>query len=204
MPKPSIPPRDAGDPLAQHDHAMDNLRFIRERMEHAGSFTTMSGWGIALVGVTALVAGVVASLQPTAERWAAVWLVEAIVAVAIAFSTTLRKARRAGEPLLAGPGRKFVLSFAPPALAGALLTPALLGAELEGLLPGLWLLLYGASVVSGGTFSVRAVPLMGAAFMGLGAAALLSPPALAGALMTTGFSGLHVIAGVWIGRKYGG
>jgi hypothetical protein len=195
---------ESGEPLALHDHAMDNLRFIRQTMERAGSFTAISGWGMALVGATALVAGVVASLQPLPERWVAVWIIEAVVAVVIAVGTTLRKARRAGEPLLAGPGRKFVLSFAPTALAAALLTPVLFAAGLAELLPSLWLLLYGAGVITGGTFSVQPVPLMGVGFMLAGSIALFSPPWVAEMLMTGGFSVLHVVFGVWIGRKYGG
>lgn len=203
MPKRSFRLRP-GEPMALHDHAMDNLRFIRQTMERAGSFTAISGWGIALLGVTALVAAAVAALQPTPGRWVAVWIAEAAVALAIAVGTTLRKARRAGEPLLAGPGRKLVLSFAPPALAAALLTPVLFGSGQAALLPGLWLLLYGASVVTGGTFSVRAVPLMGVGFMVLGAVAVVAPPAWADAFMAAGFGGLHIVFGLRIGRKYGG
>jgi hypothetical protein len=198
-----LPPLDRR-PVALHDLAIDNVSFIRRTMERAGSFTALSGWGFALIGVTALVATGVASQQPTPGRWLGVWLLEAVVAVAIALGTTLYKARRAGEPLLAGPGWRLMLSFAPPAVAAALLTPVLFEAGLSDLLPALWLLLYGASVVTGGTFSVRAVPLMGVAFMGLGAAALVAPASWGDAWMAGGFGGLHVGFGVAIARRHGG
>jgi hypothetical protein len=72
------------------------------------------------------------------------------------------------------------------------------------LLPGSWLLLYGAAVVSAGTYSVRSVPVMGAAFMILGAAALVAPATWSTAFMMAGFGGLHIAFGIWIARRHGG
>ena len=76
--------------------------------------------------------------------------------------------------------------------------------EAMGFLPGVWLLLYGASVVSGGAASVRIVPLMGACFMAAGAVALLAPPSWGNLLLAAGFGGLHILFGIVITVKYGG
>ena len=183
---------------------MDNLRFIRETMERAGAFTAISGWATVIVGVTALVAAVLAGRTPDGERWFAVWLGEALLAFCVASWAMLRKARNAGVPLLSGSGQKFILSFLPPLVAGALFTGVLLRAGLPVLLPGLWLLLYGAAVVSAGTFSVRIVPAMGICFVALGAVASFAPPAWGAVLMAVGFGGLHIAFGVLIARRHGG
>jgi len=107
-------------------------------------------------------------------------------------------------PLLTGPVRKLILSFSPPMLVGVLLTVLYVNRALESLLPGSWLLLYGTGVVTAGTYSVRIVPVMGAAFMLLGACTLFAPAAWATALMMAGFGGLHIVFGTLIARRYGG
>ena len=186
------------------DRAADNLRFIRETMERAGSFTAVPGWGGAAIGFTALAAAAVASHQPTAARWIFVWLAEAALAMVLAVLAVARKARAARLPLFSGPGRKFALGFAPPMIVGALLTAALYRDGDLRLLPGMWLLLYGTAVVSGGSFSVRVVPMMGICFIALGAAAAVSPAAWGNAYMMAGFGGLQILFGLIIAQKYGG
>jgi hypothetical protein len=191
-------------PIALHERAMDDLRFIRRTMERAGSFTAVPGWGGVGIGATALLAAAVAAQQPTPGRWLAVWLATAAVATLIAAGTLVWKARRAGVSLNTGPGRKFLLSFLPPVGAAMALTAALYVQGAAALLPGLWLLSYGAAVVTAGTFSVRAVPLMGVGFMALGAAALATPAAWADAWLAAGFGALHIGFGLLIARRHGG
>lgn len=195
--------RDPG-PADIHTHAMENLRFIRETMESAGSFTAVSGAAQVVIGATALAAAAVAAGRESPASWLAVWMVEAGVAGIIGAWGILRKARATGVSLSAGPARKFVICFAPPLLAGAILTPVLYRAGAASLLPGAWLLLFGAAVVTGGALSVRIVPFMGAAFMLLGAAALLAPAAAGDLFMALGFGLLLIVFGTVIARKHGG
>lgn len=192
------------EPPALHDRAMDNLRFIREAMERASSFTAVPGWGQVAIGVTALFAALVASQQKSFADWLAVWFVEAVVSLAIAGWTMYRKAHASDTPLLSQPGRKLIINLSPPMFVGALLTIVFYRAGLTGALPGLWLLLYGTGVVTGGAFSVRPVPVMGLCFMFVGAGALFCPAAWGDAFMAAGFGLLHVIFGLHIARNYGG
>lgn len=201
---PSRAEEEEEKPPALHDRAMDNLRFIREAMERASEFTAVPGWGGVLMGLTALAATVVASEQPTKNLWLGTWMVEALLALILGGWAMDRKARRAEEPLLSGPGRKFALSYSPPILVGILLTIVLYRAGLNTTLPGVWLLLYGTAAVTGGAFSVKIVPVMGVCFMLLGAAALFAPAALGNYFMAAGFGGLHIIFGIIIARRHGG
>src|SRR6266851_2179987 len=192
------------EPPALHDRAMDNLRYIRETMERASSFTAVPGWGQVAIGVTALVAAYVAAHQSTARGWLGTWLAEAIISLLIAGWLMDRKARASGTPLLSGPGRKVAFSLSPPMIVGALLTVVLFRSGLTGAIPGIWLLLYGTGVVTGGMYSVSVVPVMGVCFMALGAAGIFAPAAWGNWLMAAGFGGLHIIFGGIIARKHGG
>ena len=100
--------QDSPDPIGLHTQAMDNLRFIRDAMENAGSFTAVPGWGGVAIGVTAFGAAAIAQRQSSSYAWLVTWGIEAFVAISIAVWTTLSKARSAGTPLLSGPGRRFV------------------------------------------------------------------------------------------------
>jgi hypothetical protein len=173
-------------------------------MERAGSFTALPGWGVIAMGITALGAAVIASQQPSSLAWLVTWVVEAAIAIAIAGWTMVSKARESGVSLISGPGRRFVLSFAPPLFAGALITFLLLRVDITAAIAGVWLLLYGTGVVTGGAFSIRIVPLMGLCFMVLGTVALFCPSTWGNAFLAAGFGGLHIIFGTVIARKYGG
>jgi hypothetical protein len=195
-------PSPRAEPL--HVRAMDDLSFIRRTMERATEFTAVPGWGGVAMGLTALLAALVAARTTSPAAWVRYWLVAAGVALVIGGGTMAAKARRAGTPVLSWSGRRFVLSFLPPLAVGALLTLVLVEHQVVHALPGTWLLLYGTGIVTGGAFSVRAVPVMGICFMLLGAAALFGPAAWGNPLMAAGFGGLHLVFGLLIARRHGG
>lgn len=197
--------RSDSEPIALGHRAMEDLRYIRRTMERGQAFTAVPGWGGVGMGVTALGAAAMASGRTAdPEAWLGVWAVEAAVAAALGLWAIQRKARRSDLPLLSGAGRKMLLSFLPPTLAGIVFTLALWQAGAMALIPGAWLLLYGVGVVAAGTFSVRTVPVMGVCFMVLGAAALLARPEAGDAWLAAGFGGLHIVFGTIIARRHGG
>jgi hypothetical protein len=192
------------EPSGLHTHAMENLRYIRETMERSASFTAVPGKGGVAMGITALLAAWVASRSSSAETWMLSWLVEALAALAIGSIAIFQKAKGAQLPIFSAPGRKFALSLAPPMVAGAVLTVALYESNQIRIIPGMWLLMYGTGVITGGAFSIRIIPVMGLCFALLGIAALLSPAAWSNAFMAVGFGGLHILFGTLIARRYGG
>lgn len=184
---------------------MDNLRFIRSTMERAGPFTAVPGRGNVAMGIVALAGALLAHRAPDALAWVRTWMAVALVGAAVGLWCLWRKSRRAAVPLFAGAGRRFWAGLCPPLLAGFALTPAAYRSTGAELLPGVWLLLYGAGVVTGGAASsVRLVPLMGAQFMVLGLVALAAPPGWGDPLMAVGFGGLHIVYGLLIAARHGG
>jgi hypothetical protein len=134
-----------------------------------------------------------------------------VLASSLSFALMHRKMRsRQSSPSgLSVPARKFLFAFWPAIAAGAVITFALVGFASLGdgaqrLLAGVWLLLYGVGVMGAGAFSVRAVPLLGVAFLILGAVALFVPAIPPDALMAAGFGVAHIVVGIHISRSYGG
>jgi len=193
-------------PAGIHEHALSNLRYIREAMESASAFTSIPGWGGLWVGLTAVAASVVGHrvMQTSGRDWLWVWLAEAVVAAVIAGVTMVGKARRAGVSFNSVPARRFFVSYFAPIVAGAGLTYALGNAGRYDILPAAWLLLYGASFVSSGAYSIRVVPVMGVCFMLLGLIACFTPFVAGNALLGAGFGGIHIVFGIIIARSYGG
>src|SRR5271157_3474605 len=187
------------EPVPIDRRAADNLRFIRDTMENAASFTAVPGWGGVVIGASALVAGLAGLLS---EQFS-VWLIEAILALLVGVVFLRWKSKRVAMPLKSRPARRALLSFVPPLLAGAVLTVVLFQIQQLSIIPGLWLMLYGVAVVTGGAFSVRIVPVMGLCFMLFGALSFFSPPAWQDAWLMAGFGGLHVVFGFLIARRHG-
>jgi hypothetical protein len=199
-----LPDERREPPPALHTRASEDLRFIRSTMERAAAFTAVPGWGGVLMGLIALFAAPAAAGATTRAGWLLTWICAAFLAFLVGATDMANKLRAGGNSLLSGPASRFASALVPPVAAGACLTLGLGHAGLFDVLPGAWLLCYGAGVVSAGSLSTVAVRVMGACFMLFGASALLSPPAWGNAWMAAGFGGLHLLFGLWIARHHDG
>ncbi len=195
---------EPNEPVALHSRAIDNLEYIRETMESSRAFTSVPGWGGIVMGVSALATAALVSSPDLTDQWLPLWILDALLAATIGGVFMHQKAKHRGERLSRGVGRRFMLGLTPPVIAAIALTAALYRAGVLAPIPGLWLLLYGVGVVTGGMFSVRPVPIMGAGFMVLGLIALATPAGWANPLLAIGFGGLHLVFGALIVRRYGG
>jgi hypothetical protein len=187
-----------------HEHAAENLRFIRDTMARARDFTAVPGLGGVLMGAWAFGATLVAGPPRQTRAWLGVWLLTAAGAGITGLVAILRKARRHNLPLGGPVVWRFALALVPALVVGVVLTGVFVQYDLVARLPGCWLLCYGAAVSSGGAFSVRPVPFMGAAFITLGTLAFIAPAEWGHLFMAAGFGALHVGFGIVIARNYGG
>jgi hypothetical protein len=186
------------------DRAADDLRFIRDAMARTSTFSAVPGVGGAVMGVIGLAAALAASRQPSPDRWLAVWIAAATLAFGVGIWAIVRKATRAGLPLTGPTPRNFAIGVAAPLAAGAAITFALWSTRTYTAMPGVWLLLYGAGVLTGGVFSVPVVRLTGALFMLFGFAAVVTPPAFGDFWLGAGFGVLQLGGGIVIARRHGG
>ncbi|MDQ6678279.1 MAG: hypothetical protein M3Z09_13415 [Acidobacteriota bacterium] len=195
---------ESAPPVPFDSQAIDNLRFIRRAMESSVAFTAVPGKGGAAMGVSALIAAVLANRQTSPERWLAVWIAEAAVALGLGIYGARLKSQHQVGPSLARPARKFVVALLPSLLAGSLLTVILFRAGLWRDLPAAWLLIYGMGVLAGGVFSVRVVPIMGLCFLALGTCAVFTPPGWGNGWLALGFGAVQIFFGIVIARRFGG
>ena len=200
----TIPLQSLPDPEPLGARADEHLRVIRSAMERAGAFSAVPGWGGAAMGLVALVAATIAHRVPRDGRWVASWVMAACLALAIGVAAIVLKSRRSGMPLFGGVSRRFYLGLGAPLAVGVLFTAALVARGAIDLLPGVWLLLYGAAILSAGVASVPLVPTLGYCFMAVGAAALFLPAAWGDGFMAFGFGLLQIVFGVAIARRHGG
>src|SRR5438105_13921341 len=91
------------EPVSLGDHAIDNLKYIRETMERSTSFTAVPGYGGMLMGVTAIAAAYIANGQPVIKDWLFTWFAEAFLAFAIGLLAMWQKSRIADTSLFSTP-----------------------------------------------------------------------------------------------------
>lgn len=195
--------RPSSIPVSLNQRAEEQLRFIRDTMEGASVFTGVSGAGYVAAGLSALLAAWLAAQQSGEAAWLLVWMLELVIASVLAITCMFLKTSRQGKSVFTVSGRKLWLAFLPTMIMGGLLTLSFYIKGHVALLPGVWLGLYGAAVMTAGAWSVRVIPVMGILFVILSALVLLTPVS-PDWMLALGFGGLHIGFGVWIWRKHGG
>lgn len=196
-------PQEVREPISLYAHALRDLQFIRRTMETASSFTAVPGLGMVTIGGTVFITSALVDSRFD-DVWLWAWLANAALALLIGNTAMGYKAHRAGVSMWSGVALRFVMNLYVPILAGIPLTWLLYQEDLVAKMPGLWLLLYGTGVVTGGAFSVRTVRIMGLCFILLGMAALFAPAAWGNYFMAAGFGGIHIFFGGVIAKNHGG
>lgn len=167
-------------------------------------FTALPGSAGVLLGLDGFVAAIVGAQSRTPEQWLGVWITAAFLGLAIGLWSVARRARQLAVPLTRGPARSFAFGLGVPLTAGALITGALWRYGAFGAMPATWMLLYGSALLSAGTFSLRRVRSMGAAFFAIGALSLTVtlPPVgwVNNALLALAFGGLHLVFAFLVAR----
>jgi hypothetical protein len=184
--------------------AAEHLRFIRNTIEAAQTFTTIPGKGCIAMGAAAIAASILEGIPSLAAYWLPIWLTAAVVSCAAALFYMEQKAHLQGLSLRRTVATRFFLTLAPAFAAGGILTVALMDNVGRETIAGIWLLLYGVGIAACGLFSIPVVLIAGFAFMGFGTVALAAPAAWAPWLLGAGFGGIHLGLGGLIIRDHGG
>jgi hypothetical protein len=190
-------------PVPIESRALGTLSYIRASIDAASSLAVPGLAGI-VMGAIGTAAALLTYVPAISGYWLPVWLIAACVAFVIGGALVARQVSQRGGSLISGPFRKFLMCLCPGLLAGAVLTLVLCLADMQKLIPGAWLLLYGCAVIAASTAthskSLPVVASMGALFVILGGVAFALPPSAHTLLLGAGFGGLHLISGTLIGR----
>ncbi|HLK97154.1 MAG TPA: hypothetical protein VK364_05245 [Hymenobacter sp.] len=220
MMKPAI------DPLAQ----LTEIRAIMERSSRFISLSGLSGVGAGVVALAGAgvghwflrleygsqyeygrqyePSGFLRLLESTEqERWLVLpyllLLAAGMIALAlvVAMFFTMRRARRAGQPLWTALGRRLAMSLAVPLVAGGLFCIALfLRGAVSLVVPGL-LLFYGLALLNASKYTLEEIRWLGLTQIGLGLVAVLLPGA--GLLFfALGFGLGHIGYGLLMYNRY--
>jgi hypothetical protein len=202
-PSPAITVQSAA-PVTIESRALGTLAYIRASIDSSSSMDVPGMAGI-VMGVIGVLAAIAVSVPRWSAQWLGIWLSAAAVALLLGGALVARQYVRRGHTGYFGPARKFLLCLCPALFAGAVLTAVSWTAGMTGMIPGMWLLLYGCAVLSAGTVTIagisRLIGVMGALFAVLGLITFILPGAAHTIMLGLGFGVLHIVFGILIGRS---
>jgi hypothetical protein len=192
-----------------------DLKTIREALEANSRLTSLSGAALLFAGLlTFLAAGLTAQIGLTTEASRAglggetlsymvvLWTATLAASISLNLLGMMRRARDGGQALAARLGRRVLFAMLPALAVGGALTLALAShGRLEWIF-SVWMLCYGAALISAGAHSLASVRTLGALTLmagGLG----LSGLGLDFVLFVSTFGAGHFLLGIWVGVRYG-
>jgi len=184
----------SGEARMTGKQAEQTLGVIRTLMERSQLYSNLSGQAGITAGLLTLVGAVLRARF--GAPFLATWFGVLIAACAGAVYFTAAMARENEEPLWTRQARTVVLALTPALVAALVLTFVLTKIGQQALLPGVWMLLWGAGALSMSFFTPRVLSLLGSSFMGCGALALIFGPFNDALSMGATFGLLHVVYGI--------
>lgn len=198
--------------------AARDLERIRVLMERAGRYSHLSAAACFVAGALALAGGAACrhwrvDFDPDGycgnppgagvtllRVWGAVFL----LALGQMIAFTVLNARRRGEPAWSALTRQVVVAMLPAGFVGAAVTGWGVTECRFDLLPPIWMMAYGSSVMGVGLFADWRVKLVAVLFLALGAVTLFWARPHGLLMMAASFGGLHLLLGtllLWKPRK---
>ena len=195
---------------AVQEEAQKQIQAIHAYMDRAGRFTELSGYSCLVAGTLAVAGSIACGLMdlsfrdPNVDRLALGLVWGGVVVLALVQNTyfTIQAMRRKGEPVWSTLTRTVTISILPGFFVAAVITVVCIRENLLPLLPGLWMLAYGSSMVGMSLFTGTHVRLFGIAFLALGAVSVLALQEHGVLMMGLSFGALHVMIGGWVAARY--
>jgi hypothetical protein len=194
--------------MDERDAAARDLARIRTLMERAGRYSNLSGYSAILAGLLAVGGAVACKLTGTnfndpsqARPLAVIWGSVLGLAILQHLAFTIVHARQAAEPAWSPLVQQVVLAVLPAFFVGATITGYGLQTGQLDLLPPIWMLAHGSTLMALGLYAGKRFQVVGALFLLLGALGLWYWKEYGLRLMLASFGGLHVLLGAWMRWK---
>ncbi len=189
----------------QSEWAAENLQVIRTLMERSAVYRRALAPVMGAIGLTGLVAGVVAVKMNvnTGVGFAAFWMAVAVVCLTEAFLLVRRQALADAELFWSPPTRRVAQALFPALFCGTAAGLACMWFHPNDawLLPSAWMALYGCAMHAAGYFMPRGFKLFGWGFIVAGCAwmtAATTSLAVASWAMGIFFGGAHAAYGLYL------
>jgi hypothetical protein len=192
------------------ERALADIAEVRERLGHVQRFKGYSGFAAAVSGGFAVIAGIIQALvvphvqtMHQGHLYFAIWFVCCAAAMLLNYGAIAHwyvndaTARERWHTATVG------LAIFPALVLGAILSFALLRANLYAFMPGVWYGCYGVGLLASRTMLPRAVVPIAAAFMIGGMSLLFVPPevALSWWVLPLGFGAGQLAIGLSVMRE---